>query len=76
MPLDRNLTSQQPLGPDELALMKRAFDEVWTAYASRIISGHQDARDVLAMAITQEAMKGERNLSALVEVGKKVIAKT
>ena len=73
MPIDRNLPPQQAFTPDQLALMKQAFEEVWTVYSGSIVAGQQDARDVIAVAIIKEATKGESNLSALVEAGKKAL---
>ena len=56
MPIDRNLADQQSFTPDELALMKQAFEEVWTAHSSNVVSGHhQAARDVVAAAIVVAA---------------------
>ena len=75
MPIDRNLPSSHAFGPEELALMKQAFDEVCSAHADRIVSGHQAVRDVIAAAIIKEAKKGEHDLSALVAAGKNVVGK-
>jgi len=75
VPIDRNLPLSHAFGPEELALMKQAFDEVWSAHANRILSGHQAVRDEIAAAIIGQASLGEPDVSALVAAGKKVVGK-
>ena len=73
MPIDRNLPAQSDFGPDELALMKEAFEAVWTSRAGNILSGHQAARDAIAKAIIKAASEGERDLAALIDAGSKAL---
>jgi hypothetical protein len=73
MPIDRKVQSGAAFGPEEVVLMKQAFEEVWTTHAGNIVQGHQNARDAIAVAIIKEATRGERNLAALVEAGKRAL---
>ena len=73
MPIDRNLPAQSTFGPDELALMKEAFEEVWASCAWKIPTRHQEARDAIAVAIITAVSQGERELAALVGTGKKAL---
>ena len=73
MPIDRNLPAQSDFGPDELALMKEAFEAVWMSFAWKILTRQQQTRDAIAVAIIKAASEGERDLEALIEAGKKAL---
>ena len=76
MPIDRNLPAQSDFGPDELALMKEAFEEVWLSCAWKILTRQQQTRDAIAVAIIKAASEGGRDLAALIDAGKKALGTT
>jgi hypothetical protein len=69
-----NLPAQSNFGPDELARMKEAFEEVWMSCAWKILTRHQQTRDAIASAIIKAASEGERDLAALIDAGTKALA--
>lgn len=73
MPIDRNLPAQTDFGPDELVVMKEAFEEVWLSCAWKILTRQQQTRDAIAVAIIKAASEDERDQAALVVAGKKAL---
>jgi hypothetical protein len=58
------ITSQSPstFDPDELALLRRAFDDVWLALQSKIDPAiAEPARTFIAKSIMEAAVNGERD---------------
>ena len=73
MPIKSNLPPKHSFEPEEVESLQKAFDAVWDTDGQRVIAGQTYARDDIAKAIVDAAVKGERTLEGLIEAGKRVI---
>jgi hypothetical protein len=58
----------KPLGPEEIAILARAFDEAWESVlvtAKRQAEGDEAIRELLAKRIIETATRGERDQERL-----------